>query len=71
MSSTAYNVVTTVLLAAALLMLLASIALLLGALIGWRSPFRNRRFVWSAGFFAVTIAAVAEQVVAAELNTSK
>jgi peroxiredoxin len=61
MSSTAYNVVTTVLAAAALLMLLASIAFLLGALVGWRSPFRNRRFVWSAGFFAATIIAVAGQ----------
>ena len=61
MSTTVYNTIMEVLLGAALLALLGSIGCLVGAVVGWRTPFRRRRCLWSAGLFAGTVAAIAAQ----------
>lgn len=61
MSATVYNILTTILLGASLLALLTAIAFLVGALVGWRTPFRKRRFLWCGGLFLATLGTIAAQ----------
>ena len=61
MSASVYNIFTTILLGASLLSFVAAIAFLMAALVGWRTPFRKRRFLWCAGLFAVTLGMIAAQ----------
>lgn len=61
MSASVYNMLTTILLGTSLLALVAAIAFLVGALVGWRTPFRKRRFLWCGGLFLVTLGTIAAQ----------
>jgi peroxiredoxin len=61
MSMGVYSALTIVLEIVALAALLGSLGYLIGALVRWRTAFRKRRFLRSAGLFAVMVAAIASQ----------
>lgn len=62
MSLAVYNTLTAILRIVALLTLLPSISFLVGALLGWRTRYRNRRLAWCGSLFAVAVgAALAQQ----------
>ena len=61
MSGDVYNMFTAILLWTSLASFVAAMAFLLAALVGWRTPYRKRRFLWAAGLFAATIGAIAAQ----------
>ena len=61
MSSGLYNLLATVLLGVVLLSFLASLAFLVRALIGWRTPLRNRRLVRFAVLLVASIVSIVAQ----------
>ncbi|MBS0266482.1 MAG: TlpA family protein disulfide reductase [Planctomycetes bacterium] len=61
MSSSVYNIFVMILGVVGILSIVAAIAFFVAAIIGWRTPLRNRRFRWSAGLFAAALGTLAGQ----------
>ena len=61
MSADVYNILAMILGGVFILSIVAAIAFFVAAIIGWRTPFRKRRFCWCAGLFAAAIGTIAVQ----------
>jgi len=61
MSASVYNIFVTILCGAFIFSFMGAIAFLVAAFVGWRTPFRKRRFLWCAGLFATALGTIAAQ----------